>query len=337
MSDSVQMVNYCTHAIEDMRAFSKNAATLMPISARRVRVLSDMLVRATKFLLPNCAELVDPCSLNDAHLDLLRLPYPVTAFEAPWMKESDGLVLNGEVESPSTRRIALCWELSDDFEPFAQLNETVRPVFPDGGVFIYPISYSDELRCWNPGLGGQFVPRDYRCGSNFEDLPASTIVHDALRNAGQLNEKGFRFRSEPFVLLDEPFAQLLARKGNDVPTGLSHVIYDSNDEVTMTVQACAVLNCANVETVDVAPGKGASAKRAATGKPPFFTYKVLQLSPGKSGSTGRGGSHAGPRTHLRRGHIRRLADRTTWVRAALINPGSERGAVVKDYEIPKTV
>ncbi len=32
-----------------------------------------------------------------------------------------------------------------------------------------------------------------------------------------------------------------------------------------------------------------------------------------------------------------VVNRTTWVHAALINPGSERGAVVKDYEIPKTV
>ncbi len=309
----------------------------MPVAAKRIRILAGMLDKATKFLLPNCAELVDSSSLNDAHLELLRLPYPVTVFEASWIKDDhQPFVLNGEVESLSSRRIALCWELTDDFAPFEGLNDTVRRAFPDGGVFVYPISYGDEAKVWSPGLGGQFIPCDYKVSKDFRNLPASELVQGALRDAGRLHKSGFRFRAEPFVLLDEPFDQLVAHKGSDIPTGLAHVIHDSNDEVVMAVQACAVLNCANVSTVDASPSKAMNAKRAATNRPPFFTYKVLQLAADKRHEAEANGSHAGPRTHLRRGHIRRLESRVTWVRATLVNPGSERGQVTKDYRLDRS-
>ena len=40
--------------------------------------------------------------------------------------------------------------------------------------------------------------------------------------------------------------------------------------------------------------------------------------------------HASPRLHWRRGHIRRLGNRTTWVRASLVGK-SENGVIVHDY------
>jgi hypothetical protein len=102
----------------------------------------------------------------------------------------------------------------------------------------------------------------------------------------------------------------------------------------MMIQACAVLNCANVETVDLALGRAATAMRAAKRKAPLFTYKVLQLTPSSRVDDASGGTHASPRTHLRRGHIRRLADRAVWVRASLVDRGSSDGVVIKDYQIP---
>ena len=38
--------------------------------------------------------------------------------------------------------------------------------------------------------------------------------------------------------------------------------------------------------------------------------------------------------HLRRGHLRRLKDRVTWVRSSMINAESSQGVVIKDYAIP---
>jgi len=65
-----------------------------------------------------------------------------------------------------------------------------------------------------------------------------------------------------------------------------------------------------------------------------FDYHVLSIngeawdSPYETAS-----GHGGKRSHLRRGHIRRLAnDKTTWVKATYVK-GSKEGFVKKDYEV----
>ena len=64
---------------------------------------------------------------------------------------------------------------------------------------------------------------------------------------------------------------MVAGSRGDVDAALTRLSYDASDEVQMAIQACAVLNCANVETGELAPGKAANAKLVASGKSPFFT------------------------------------------------------------------
>lgn len=111
---------------------------------------------------------------------------------------------------------------------------------------------------------------------------------------------------------------------------------DSHDEITMLIQACSVINCANVSMVDIGVPTALNRKRQEKGKQPFFSYKVLQLSDARRESrTGDGGSrHASPRLHLRRGHLRRLASKVVWGRPSMVNPGSRIGVVLKDYAVP---
>lgn len=67
-----------------------------------------------------------------------------------------------------------------------------------------------------------------------------------------------------------------------------------------------------------------------------FRYRVLQISaPRATGVSNGGGQHASPRAHLRRGHVRRLEERTVWVRPAMVNAGATAavGKVEKEYSI----
>ena len=89
-NDQVQALNYCAHAIEDLRELEAILRGAAPESARVFRRLIDMLQHSVKFILPNCCDLIDPNELRQAHLDLTRLPFPCVAFEAPWEKE-DGI------------------------------------------------------------------------------------------------------------------------------------------------------------------------------------------------------------------------------------------------------
>lgn len=126
------------------------------------------------------------------------------------------------------------------------------------------------------------------------------------------------------------------------------IIINSRDELQAFINACSILNCANVIVDTVTPAKTRKAVfvRGKRVKPqelvtkPRFTYKVLQISdeqkPGINSSGVNLGSHS-KRMHLRRGHIRRLGERLIWVRPAVINPGSIHGTVAKDYQLKKSL
>lgn len=110
-------------------------------------------------------------------------------------------------------------------------------------------------------------------------------------------------------------------------------INDYLEEVSTMLSFLSALQCANV-TVERSDHKKADRKiKAALG---FDSYHVLTIDvPSKPGqSIGFGGPHRSPREHLRRGHIRRLADgRRIWVNATVVAAKRGAGSVTKDYAI----
>jgi len=74
-------------------------------------------------------------------------------------------------------------------------------------------------------------------------------------------------------------------------------------------------------------------KRAASGKLPLYAYHVLEVDGEVWGPHSKGDGSAEYRSHLRRGHIRRLSDgRAVWVRATYVH-GRMPGFVSKDYAV----
>ncbi|NEG64490.1 hypothetical protein GQQ23_19445 [Pantoea agglomerans] len=55
----------------------------------------------------------------------------------------------------------------------------------------------------------------------------------------------------------------------------------------------------------------------------------------KSADSAHTGQSSSKRTHLRRGHIRRLKERLIWIRPSVINPDSIDGVITKDYRLIK--
>lgn len=163
----------------------------------------------------------------------------------------------------------------------------------------------------------------------------SRIAHAATIEAGLTKSKAKHFRAEPFYLLPEFYEKTLAAYGGNREKAYAQIILDSRDEVQTVVQACSVINCANVTTAEISAPAALNKKRQEKGKQPFFSYKVLQLSDERreAGKGGAGGSHASPRMHLRRGHLRRLESKVVWVRPAMVNAGSNTGVVLKDYAV----
>ena len=80
--------------------------------------------------------------------------------------------------------------------------------------------------------------------------------------------------------------------------------------------------------------EGLTSKRLQVkGKAPLFSWHTVKIEPPKPKQEHRGGTHATPRLHDRRGHLRRLANgKTCWVRACKVGDAS-KGVVFKDYEV----
>lgn len=341
MSDQVQPLNYSAHAIEDLLRTAADWQDMGAVrSAGALRDVIELLRMSVKFILPNCCNLIDPDDLRQAHLDLLRLPYSCVAFEAPWEKEEEGPKSVGEFEqAKANKRIALCWASDPALELLPGLNSILH-VFPEGGVFVLPIYWGPDAKKWSVPLGGGFVPYENTVQrlSLDESMPATRIANQALIDAGQVKESALQFRAEPFVLLPELYEATLASYGSQEKV-FAQIILDVHDEVMVLVQACSVLNCANVTTADIPPAAALNKKRQASGKQPFFTYKVLQVAEERRGgaSSGNGGAHAMPRMHLRRGHLRHLESKTIWVRPTTVNAGTKLGTVAKDYALVSRV
>lgn len=75
----------------------------------------------------------------------------------------------------------------------------------------------------------------------------------------------------------------------------------------------------------------ANVSRAKRGLSPLYDFVTVCIEPVKPRSEDRGGTHASPRQHDRRGHFRRTKTGTVWVRHCTVGDPS-RGAVFHDYK-----
>lgn len=104
------------------------------------------------------------------------------------------------------------------------------------------------------------------------------------------------------------------------------------DELGALISFLNVLQCSNVHIERNEPKTAGKKIKSAL---PFDAYHVLTIgAPGKAGDGHATGGHRSPREHLRRGHIRRLADgRRIWVNATVVAAGRAAGVVTKDYAV----
>lgn len=99
------------------------------------------------------------------------------------------------------------------------------------------------------------------------------------------------------------------------------------------LEFCLTVNCENVIQDVVPPQSAINKKRLSKGKEPFYSYRVLAIPGHSTEHIKNGGRHNGPRLHLRRGHLRRLASgKVTWVRHTMVGK-SDRGVVETTYAV----
>lgn len=76
-------------------------------------------------------------------------------------------------------------------------------------------------------------------------------------------------------------------------------------------------------------------RKIEQGKLPSYDWRTVVIEPVKPRSEDKGGTHASPRLHDRRGHLRRLrSGKNVWVKACKVGDPT-KGAVFHDYKIEK--
>jgi hypothetical protein len=326
-------LNYSTQAVESLEESASNFLPDMPQTARNIRNVANLLRQAVKFVLPDNGELFD--DQLRALPAVFRLPYPITAaeFEVTTNDIGDGpLATRGVDLDRSSKRIALAVEIcAENFDQFSWMlsHEKWNLLVEDGAIAIIPVYFIAEKEIWAIPPLGLVIP-------SRKSEPKKSFV----QNTREMYEGNLPKGVKPLPL-EAHTTDLMPEQASAIEQegGLSLVFataqQDCHDECIAIMGLIEVLSCVNVQMETLSAPRFINAKRLAKSKVPFFEFKVLTLDldeKAKSLSPNPKGTHSSPRVHLRRGHIRRLPDRSIFVRAAVVGDKG-RGAVMKEYAI----
>lgn len=180
-------------------------------------------------------------------------------------------------------------------------------------VDIIPVSYVDFMGIWAPPVFKftLYYGEDVVVRINGNGM--STLTHFSAVMPDLFDT----MKTETFGGSLEKFAKAMAD--------------DYQDELWAYTDFCRTLHENHVAFEDVEPDEKLNKMRRARGKAPLFTYKVLTIGKKKRKSQLLGGTHASPRSHLRRGHYRTSQKGVRhWVQPCMIK-GDTDGFVHKDY------
>ncbi len=265
----------------------------------------DKLLSSHKFSLPDGGHMFT--DTKSWMLNGTRPPFDVTAFEFSMRGVKQTGALTGDLAQKIERVVLLALREA----PVTVLFPVIETASGWQMALWFPILHDDETVFYGPG--------EAPAGLKFYGPPES--VHE-----------GFVATGIKFHRLGETADRLISSLGLDEPDIQRRAMVGTFHFVAAYAQACAALACTNVTTETLRPNREARAARPAS---TLFDYHVLMIEPGREHATSedRGGSHASPRTHLRRGHIRRLAwGPRVWVNSCVVNP-TAIGSVNKDYRV----
>ena len=323
-------LNYTIHALSDL-ATLRDKPAVGPEDRTGIDFITSLLRRAQVFVLPERGELLDR-GKNRPQVSGLTYtpPFPVVALEYR-SSDREGCRRDPIYEATDcSRRISLAWEW-DGVMPNGAPSDGGPEV--GSGVCIASIVYIDNLRMWAPFAGAFLVPYDciYR---EPEKLQEHTL---ALLKSRRISEKQ-AMRSAIEIggilpLMPNWLQSTIQSFGHDRALGMLQT--DLMDEVNAYLDLCVALACRNVEASHRAQPPKLNKSRIKKGQLPYRDFHVLTIGGEEYGGGEASGQGTGVRSHLRRGHIRRLSpERITWVNATIVK-GRRDGFVEKAYALDR--
>lgn len=288
-------MNYSAHFIDWFHDHKAALFSNVPSDARKVAELVKFVGRSEKFLLPEGGQLFQDFKALEAFTDLLSLPYPICVLEFSFEAVEGGVVYGASgLVGGRCKELVLVIDL-------AQVQFMAEKA---SGFAIFSICSLQK--------------------DNWAVMPVGAHIDPETL---EVTDKGRRLSFTPLPFMQDQLEMLGGGYGEK--EGLT----DLHSAVQAAVQFMVGVNCTNVSKESQLPAAKLNEKRVAKGRQPFDSYWILDITKDQFESNSLGGTHAGPRLHFRRGHIRRLATGgATWVRHTVVgNP--ERGTVDKSYRM----
>ena len=328
-----------THAIESLSNLLPRAAPSATdnILETRIREALHWLKVSAKFAAPPNGQFLERVDLVTEGVDFPRLPFNAICVEYDYVLNPqffpvEGVELAAKEHQPD--RACVLAFYPDPSLPTGKLALRDYGPMDDGEFLVWPICGFNAGRTlhgqvlreaqWIPGLDPVVVTTRRQSQWSME-MRASDADKRILLHALPTSET-------LYPRVESKLSRGLAAQSQEEL--VSEIIVDTGWEAMCVVELCNVLECTNVTTKLFDAPEKLNKKRLSNGRVPFFSYHVLNLvEPSAAKSPPGTGTHASPRQHYRRGHIRRLSPgRKTWVRPAMIGDAA-RGVVAKDYDV----
>lgn len=335
--ENYQLLNYSTHALESFQETAQAVYRSLGIPVDVENFVAGLILDSVKFILPDNGYLFDEHDYKPSMFELQRLPFDVCALEFCATQElfnpDSGLAY-------SPKRIALAFDprkLSPERK--AQLTRLLRPgwesAFPERALAIMAVYEANGVWASSVGIVVLDLDNDRPVQLTPELAQQDDLLTSVRPKLGPANTK----HGMPVTFYT--FGERCRYLGMTDQEATQNLLIDTVDETRTTYEFLAAINCSNVGMETVTASAALNSKRIKNGKRPFFDYKVLDIDVGASGGsrTGSTGLGASVRTHLRRGHIRRLGEKfgnkVLWINATMVNASSTKGVVDKAYRMKK--
>lgn len=302
----INPLNYFAHAKPDIEKQLELArAEGTKVEYTFLRLIFDEASRCPKFILPPYGRYAGIDLFEGVMPDTLALPYDVTVceFAAPVFKDMR------PGKTASTKRMLLAVNMGEN------------------GIGILPLSWIDNLGMWILSHTLTLLRLGEADGAEVKHF--MPLVNDDGVTLKTTAGRPLLMAVAPVVLsLTKSIAE---KQGVTVDHSMMVGGNDSMEEVEALLQLLTMLSMVNVGTTDIAPSAALNKKRMKHGKQPFYTYKVLTIVKHGQRQHADGGTHASPRLHWRRGHVRHYqSGKNAYVRPHMVGDAS-KGSVSKDY------
>lgn len=305
--NNISAKNYITQARIGLNELSKDfKINKLNEDSSTCKSLSALLPSAIHFVVPDGGSVMDD-SLRGIRGECVRLPFPKITIE---YHVPDGGKLTNFATVRCSKRVIFAQEILDTKDDSQWIQ-------------IISIVYNDAVKKWMPCAIGWLLSSKWDEAEGTMPIKAEYAIP---KNAPPIVGKVFP------VLID---SLKEAYKILDATTAIQSLMHDLSSEVSVVLELCEALSCSNVSHEPIEKiNPNVNARRIRDGKVPFYETRCLVINaPGlESTKSDCGGTHSGPRQHLRRGHIRRLPDKNIWINSCVV-AANNPAKIEKNYAI----